>query len=84
MLRITPWERAALGLLASGTSTEELARRLGLERAEVEARLTALFGRMGAASRTDAVAVACRRGLLYAERPRPASPAAPVRGASPL
>jgi hypothetical protein len=31
---------------------------------EIRQQLTALFSRMGAASATDAVAAACRRGLI--------------------
>ena len=67
MLHITPWERAALVLLAGDTSIDEVATRLGLPAAEAERRLNALFGRMGAASRNDAIAAALRRGLLPLE-----------------
>ena len=44
--------------------TNELASRLGLSTAEIDAHLASLFARMGAASRTEAVAFAMRRGLL--------------------
>ena len=54
-------------LLANGTSTHELAHRFGVNEREVEATLTALFARMGATSRIDAVATAFRRGLLTAD-----------------
>ncbi len=64
MLHITPHERTVLQLLASGTGTYGLADRLGVSEPEVEARLTSLFARMGAAGRTEAVADAWRRGLL--------------------
>ena len=64
MLRITPSERRALELLAAGIATNELASRLGLSTAEIDAHLASLFARMGAASRTEAVAFAMRRGLL--------------------
>lgn len=67
MLQITPWERAALQLLANGKATDELAGRLGFSECELEAYLTTLFARMGAASRTEAIADAFRRGLLSAD-----------------
>lgn len=64
MLQITPSERAALQLLANGNAATEIAGRLGISECEVEAHLTALFARMGAASRAEAIAAAFRRGLL--------------------
>jgi DNA-binding NarL/FixJ family response regulator len=64
ILQITPWERTALQLLANGKATHEMAGRLGLSECEVESHLTTLFARMGAASRTEAIAAAVRRGLL--------------------
>lgn len=67
MLHITPTERAALQLLATGIGTGELAGRLGLSAYEIDAHLASLFARMGAASRTEAVASAMRRGLLTSD-----------------
>jgi DNA-binding NarL/FixJ family response regulator len=64
VLHITPWERAVLLLLANGMSSTELAGRFGVGEGEIEASLTTLFKRMGAASRTEAIAAAFRRGLL--------------------
>jgi len=64
VLQITPHERVALQLLADGTGTRGIADRLGVSEPEVEAHLSGLFARMGAASRTEAVAAASRRGLL--------------------
>ena len=63
-LRITPWELTALELLANGRPTNEMAGRLGISESEVEAHLKTLFARMGAASRTEAIAAAFHRGLL--------------------
>ena len=68
MLHITPWERSALELLATGTNTSDIASRLGIPEPEVEMRLGTLFARMGAASPADAIAAAARRGLLTARR----------------
>jgi DNA-binding NarL/FixJ family response regulator len=64
VLHITPAERTALQLLADGKATEDIAWGLGLSERTVELQLTTLFERMGAASRTEAVAAAWRRGLL--------------------
>ena len=66
MLHITPWERAALQLLADGTRMNALAHRLGTTECDVEERLTTLFARMGVVERGQAVAAAFRRGLLSA------------------
>jgi len=65
VLHITPWERAALQLLANGRATNEIAGRFGVSEYEVEAQLTALLARMGAASSSEAISAACRRGLLF-------------------
>jgi DNA-binding NarL/FixJ family response regulator len=64
MLHITPRERAALQLLANGNPTHEIAGRLGVSEGQVEAQLMLLFWRMGAATRTEAIDAAWRRGLL--------------------
>jgi DNA-binding NarL/FixJ family response regulator len=64
VLHITPHERAALQLLANGAGMHGIADQLGVSEPEVEAHLSRLFARMGAASRTEAVAAAWRRGLL--------------------
>jgi DNA-binding NarL/FixJ family response regulator len=64
LLTITPFERAALGLLADGSTTKQIADRLGIAESEVEARVNLLFRRMGVASPSEAIAVAQRRGLL--------------------
>ena len=59
--------------LSRGTLSEAtVAAHLGLPELELQRRLTALFQRMGAASRNDAVTAAWRRGLI---------PAAPAHGA---
>ena len=64
MLHITPWERAALELLADGTPTGALAERFGTNEAELEAMLSTLFARMGVLGRAEAIDAASRRGLL--------------------
>jgi DNA-binding NarL/FixJ family response regulator len=66
VLRITPWERTALQLLADGLGTDELAARFRITDGDVEFHLAALFARMGAGTRAEAIADAIRRGLLKA------------------
>jgi DNA-binding NarL/FixJ family response regulator len=66
MLHITPTERSALEFLALGKGLDEIAELWQISAAEVDARLGALFERMGVGSRTEAVAAACRRGLVTA------------------
>jgi NarL family two-component system response regulator YdfI len=64
LLHITPWERSALQSLSTGMTTAQLAIVLGISEGDIEQRLTSLFSKMGAASPTDAVAAALRRGLI--------------------
>ena len=63
-LRITPLERRALQMLATGRTTGDVAAGLGITPFETEALLTDLFAAMGASTRVQAVAAAQRRGLL--------------------
>ncbi|HJZ72405.1 MAG TPA: hypothetical protein VKE51_11750 [Vicinamibacterales bacterium] len=67
MLYITPWEREALQLLADGSTASELNICLGLRTSETESLLASLFAAMGAATQTQAIAVAQMRGLLREE-----------------
>ena len=76
LLHITPWERSALQSLSEGKSPAELAFSFGMPECELQRQLAALFLRLGAATPTDAVAVACRRGII--------TRVAPTLGASPL
>ena len=69
MLQITPLERVALQLLASGAATNGLADRLGMDECELETSLNALFARMGVTGRAEALAAAGRRGLLIPDDP---------------
>ena len=63
-LQITPAERAALELLATGKTAGEVARLLDATEADLENRLAALFSRLGVRSRAEAVSAAFRRGLI--------------------
>jgi DNA-binding CsgD family transcriptional regulator len=67
LLHITPEEREALQLLADGKTTEEIASGLGISERAVEAHLSTVFERMGAATRGEAIEAAQRRGLLNSQ-----------------
>lgn len=54
-LGVTRREREVLGLLAAGRSNKEIARRLGLSPNTVKTHIARLYGKLGAARRTDAV-----------------------------
>jgi len=64
VLLITPTERAVLQLLADGNATRDIASRLRLSERAIDAMVTALRERMGAASLVEAIADARRRGVL--------------------
>jgi DNA-binding NarL/FixJ family response regulator len=61
---LTPREREILRLLAEGLANREIAAQLGLSDHTVKFHLRAVFTKLGAHSRTEAVSVAVRRGLL--------------------
>ena len=67
VLHITPWERDALQLLADGCTVNELGSCLGFSAADIESLLANLFVVMGAATQTEAIAAANKRGLLNHE-----------------
>lgn len=60
----TPREREVLELLALGASNKMIARRLGISLATAKFHVAALLLKLGARSRSDAIAIAVRRGLL--------------------
>ena len=64
VLQITPWERDALQLAAQGAPTSLIGVMLRLAPADIDPFLAALFARLGAKSRAEAIRVASRRGLL--------------------
>ncbi|MDZ4864824.1 MAG: response regulator transcription factor [Gemmatimonadota bacterium] len=61
---LTPREREILRLLAEGLANREIAALLGLSDHTVKFHLRAVFTKLGAHSRTEAVSMAVRRGLL--------------------
>jgi DNA-binding NarL/FixJ family response regulator len=56
-------EREVLGLLASGLSNKEIARRLQVETVTVAVHLSSVYRKLGAANRTQAVRIALEQGL---------------------
>jgi two-component system nitrate/nitrite response regulator NarL len=64
MVQITHQDRVALQLMAEGKTTDEIGHRLSIREGDVETYLSTLCEAMGAASRTEAIAAAQRRGLL--------------------
>ena len=64
VLHITPMERTALELLATGAAAREIARLFGATERDLEVRLGALFSRLGVANPAEAVTAARRRGLI--------------------
>ncbi len=61
---LTPRERDVLAMLAEGLGNKTIARRLGISEHTVKTHLAGLFAKLGASSRTEAVALGVRRGLV--------------------
>ncbi len=57
-------ERRLLGLLTEGTTTAEMAERVGADEASVRVKLQEMFAKIGASSRGEATAFALREGVL--------------------
>jgi DNA-binding NarL/FixJ family response regulator len=62
--RLTPRELDVLSLLAEGLQHDEIGRRLGISSETVRTHLRKASGRLGASTRTQAVATALRLGLI--------------------
>jgi DNA-binding NarL/FixJ family response regulator len=61
---LTPRETDVVELLAEGLSNKAIAVRLGISDQTVKFHVAAIYGKLGAANRTDAVRRAVRRGLI--------------------
>ena len=66
-VQLTPRELAALRLMADGKANKEIATDLGISERTVKTHLGHLFEKLGVTSRTEAVKVANRRGLVRME-----------------
>jgi two-component system NarL family response regulator len=63
-VQLTPRELSALRLLADGKANKEIASELEISERTVKTHLEHLFAKLGVTSRTEAVKVATRRGLV--------------------
>lgn len=63
-VQVTPRELSTLRLMADGKSNKEIAGTLGISERTVKTHLGHLFQKLGVTSRTEAVKVATRRGLV--------------------
>jgi two-component system, NarL family, response regulator LiaR len=61
---LTPREREVLGLMVQGLSNMEIAVRLYIGEATVKTHVSHIIAKLDAASRTEAVALAIRHGLV--------------------
>jgi DNA-binding NarL/FixJ family response regulator len=66
-VQLTPRELATLRLMADGKANKEIASELGISDRTVKTHLGHLFEKLGVASRTEAIKVATRRGLVRLE-----------------
>jgi DNA-binding NarL/FixJ family response regulator len=66
-VQLTPREMATLRLMADGKANKEIASELEISERTVKTHLAHLFEKLGVTSRTEAVKVATRRGLVRLE-----------------
>jgi DNA-binding NarL/FixJ family response regulator len=61
---LTPREVEVLGMLAEGLANKQIAPRLGITEHTVKYHVASIFAKLGASSRTEAVMLGARRGLV--------------------
>jgi two-component system NarL family response regulator len=66
-VQLTPREMSTLKLMADGKSNKEIASELAISERTVKTHLGHLFEKLGVTSRTEAIKVATRRGLVRLE-----------------
>jgi DNA-binding NarL/FixJ family response regulator len=66
-VQLTPRELSTVRLLADGKANKEIASELGISERTVKTHLGHLFEKLGVTSRTEAVKIATRRGLVRME-----------------
>jgi two-component system NarL family response regulator len=66
-VQLTPREMATLKLLADGKANKEIANELDISERTVKTHLAHLFEKLSVTSRTEAIKIATRRGLVRLE-----------------
>jgi two-component system, NarL family, response regulator YdfI len=61
---LTPREREVLQMLAGGLANKEIAAKLSISDHTVKFHVASILGKLGASTRTEAVTLAIRRGLI--------------------
>jgi two-component system, NarL family, response regulator YdfI len=61
---LTPREREVLQMLASGLANKEIAAKLAISDHTVKFHVASILGKLGASTRTEAVSLGIRRGLV--------------------
>jgi DNA-binding NarL/FixJ family response regulator len=61
---ITPREADVLRMLAEGLANKDIARRLGISEHTVKFHISSLLDKLGASTRTEAVTLGIRRGMI--------------------
>ena len=61
---LTPRETEVLAMMAEGLSNKLIAHRLGISEHTVKFHVTSIMSKLGAASRTEAVTIGLRSGLI--------------------
>lgn len=61
---LTAREREVLQMLSQGVGNKEVATRLKISEHTVKFHIASIFGKLGASTRTEAVSIAMRRGLI--------------------
>lgn len=62
---LTPRELDVLSAVAEGLANKQIAARLGISSHTVKTHLAAVYAKLGAASRAEAVTLGARRGVLH-------------------
>jgi two-component system, NarL family, response regulator YdfI len=61
---LTPREREVLQLISAGLGNKEIAGRLSISEHTVKFHVASILGKLGASTRTEAVSIGIRRGLV--------------------
>lgn len=64
LMALTPREIEVLGMIAEGLGNKTIARRLGISEHTVKFHISSIFTKLNAKSRTEAVTLGARQGLI--------------------